>query len=170
MDFPELYKNKPLFDNVEIMHLYYIDNDFLKYIIDPSIKYTWVHKFPVLGIDWQELNWPIFGQESVPFMSRQTEMDIIVETSKIETIYSFLENNYTHIIQLNKMPPYYLRLDSVQGKERYRLLNEIDFYFELDNGGGQEWGTLTSSNPKFWEKLNKNPQIDWDKMARPNNS
>ena len=91
MTFPELYKNKPLFDNVEIMHLYYINPDFLKHLIDPSVKYTWLHKLPVLGIDWQELNWPIFGKENIPFMSRQTEMDIIVETEKLESIYPFIE-------------------------------------------------------------------------------
>jgi len=168
MNFPELYKNKPLFDNVEIMHLYYIDNDFLKVLINPDIKYTWIHKFPVLKTDWQELHWPIFGEVNVPFLSRQTEMDVIIETNQLEKIYSTIETSYTHIIQMNKIPPYYLRLDSIQGKERYKLLNEIDYYFELDNGGGQEWGKLTSSNSQFWEKLNSNPEIEWDKMARPN--
>ena len=170
MNFPELYKNKPFLGDVQIMHLYYIDNEFLRHLINPIIKYTWFHKFPVLGSDWQLLNWPIFGESNIPFMSRQTDMDIIVETSKLDSVYSFLEKGYTHIIQMNKIPPYYLRLDSVQGKERYRLLTEIDYYFELDNGGGQEWGTLTSSNPSFWEQLNNNPEIDWNKMSRPNKS
>ena len=168
MTFPELYKNKPLFDNVEIMHLYYINPDFLKHLIDPSVKYTWLYELPVLGIDWQELNWPIFGKENIPFMSRQTEMDIIVETEKLESIYPFIEKNHTQVIQMNKIPPYYLRLDSVQGKERYRILNEIDYYFEFDNGGGQEWGTITSSNQQFWKKLKSNSVIDWNKMNRPN--
>lgn len=72
-------------------------------------------------------------------MSSQTEMDIIVETDKLKSIYPFIEKNHTHVIQMNKIRPYYLRLDSVQGKERYRILNEIDYYFEFDNGGGQEW-------------------------------
>ncbi|MFT3911497.1 MAG: hypothetical protein QM737_18885 [Ferruginibacter sp.] len=168
MNFPELYKNMPLFDNVEIMHLYYIDKSFLRNLINPEIKYTWIHKFPVLGIEWQELKWPIFGEMNIPFLSRQTEMDLIIETNKLDTVYSSIENEYTKIIQMNKIPPYYLRLESVQGKERYRLLNEIEYYFELDNGGGQEWGTLTSSNPEFWEKLNTNPNIDWNKMTKPN--
>ena len=168
MNFPELYINKPLFDNVEIMHLYYIDRAFLKHIINPAVKYTWLHDFPVLGIDWKELNWSIFGNEHVPFMSRQTNMDIIIETKKLEPVYSLIENNFKHIIQMEKIPPYYLRLDSVVGKERYRILNEIGYYFELDNGGGQEWGSLKSSNPEFWEKLKTNLEIDWDKMYRPN--
>ncbi len=170
MKFPELYKNKPLFEGVEIMHLYYIDRDFLRHLINPSIKYTWLHKLPVLGTEWQELNWPIFGQETIPFMSRQKTMDVIVETNRLEIIYPFVEKNCTHIIQMDKVPPFYFRLENIHGKERYRLLNEIDYYFELDNGGGQEWGTLTSSNAQFWDRLNNNSLIDWKKMARPNNT
>jgi hypothetical protein len=170
MAFPELYKNKQLFEDVEIMHLYYINKDFFRVLINPSIKYTWIHKFPILGVEWQELNWPIFGQETIPFMSRQTSMDIIVETDKLETLYPFLDKSGTHVIQMNKIPPYYLRLEDVWGKERYRLLKEIDYYFELDNGGGQEWGTLTSPNSQFWKSLNSNPLIDWNTMARPKNS
>jgi hypothetical protein len=169
MNFPELYKKQPLFDGIEVMHLYYIDREFLRHLINPSIKYTWIHRLPILRTEWEQLDWPIFGNETVPFLSRQTAMDIIVETNKLETIYPFIEANSTVVIQMNKVPPYYLRLEQVQGKERYRLLKEIDFYFELDNGGGQEWGTLTSSNVDFWDKLNNNPSVDWNKMARPQN-
>jgi hypothetical protein len=168
MNFPELYKNKILFDNIEIMHLYYIDNDFLKNLIKAEIKYTWLHKFPILGLEWEELNWPIFGEANIPFLSRQTQLDLIIETKNLDIVYPRIERNYTHVIQMNKIPPYYLRLETVQGKERYRLLNEIEYYFEFYNGGGQEWGTLTSSNSQFWRDLNTNPAIDWSKMTRPN--
>ena len=171
MNFPELYKINPLHDGVDRMLLYYIDRDFLEKIINPQIKYTWIHKLPILGCDWQELDWPIFEQNktnSIPFMSRQLDMDILIETEKLASIYPYIEKNHVQVIQLDNIPPYYLRLESIHGKERYRLLNESGYYFELDNGGGQEWGTLTSSDRKFWQNLKSNSKINWNEMSRPN--
>ena len=54
-----------------------------------------------------------------------------MNTSDFMERLPYIQDNL-HIMQINKMPPYYLNLNRIKGKTRYDLLKtETDYLFEV---------------------------------------
>jgi hypothetical protein len=69
------------------------------------------------------------------------------------------------LIQINKMPPYFLDLKRLNGKTRYDLLKrECDFLFEIDLPSAVDYGTLISTNKDYLADLLNDKNIDWTNL------
>ena len=155
----EVHKIKEIHPSVFWMLLDSPTSKLLPFLLSDEYQYVWCHNHIVGNYSWDEYRLPLF-QDKVAYdvVSRIVSFDFIVSTEKFKEILPKLGAG-VHVVQLNKMPPDYFDLDSVKGKERYRLLAECDWLFEFDVPGN-DYGQIASPNEELLQKLLQNPVGD----------
>jgi len=126
-----------------------------------SDDYPWVMRWGnhVGDSTWQEYNLPIKGlNDSRDVFTRGVEYDYVVETSKFLEMYS--DRSSVELAQLRKFPQDYLNLKNINGKERYRLLAEVDWYFTCDIPGARDYAPIESPDRNLIEKAIKLTEAD----------
>lgn len=135
----------------------------LPFLIRPEYHYTWVHHHkPGKGFDWEECSLSIKDASiNISTLARSLTFDFILPTEDFKKIMQDWKGGI-ELIQMNKIPPYYLDLDKVKGNKRYKILQqECDYLFEVNIPSATDYGTLISSNKEYLESLLGNPAINW---------
>jgi|ERR1700754_4266254 len=141
-------------------------NAFLDYILDERYKYIWVVNHRVSDyLTWQQHNLPLFeNQNSYNILSRHITFDFAVPTQEFKKLIPKL-NPGIKLIQLNKLPKYYIDPIKIKGQSLYKLLHEeCDYLFEIDIPSATDYGTLISPDKKWLQSLLDNSEINWNDL------
>ena len=86
------------------------------------------------------------------------KLDFLVSTSEFVKWIPSIKSNL-HILQVNKIPPYYLDMKRITGKTKYDLLKkDADYLFEINlptSCISSDYTEIVSSNLSFLKKLLK---------------
>lgn len=105
--------------------------DILNYMLDKSYQYVWGVNYEKHGCKWEKDSCKLFEKEWDGLYTRNVNMEFLMNTSDFMERLPYIQDNL-HIMQINKMPPYYLNLNRIKGKTRYDLLKtETDYLFEV---------------------------------------
>jgi len=116
-------------------------------------SYPWVMRWETQVGDhtWQEFNLPIDGLDgSRNVFTRAVEYDYVVKTSQFRDLYS--DSSSIQLAQFMKFPQDHLRLDTIKGKQRYRLLAEVGWYFTCDIPGARDFAPIESPDRTLIQK------------------
>jgi hypothetical protein len=155
----EVHKIKEIHPGVFWMLLDFPTSRLLPLILSDEYRYVWSHNHRVGNYSWSEYSLPLFqDKDAHNVVSRIVLFDFIVPTEIFKEILPKLDAG-VHVIQLNQMPPDYLDLDNIKGKERYRLLAQSEWLFEFDVPGN-DYGQIASPREELLQSLLRNPAID----------
>ena len=127
-----------------------------------SDSYSWVMRSGVNAGNnrWQEFNLPINGlNESRDVFARRIEYDYVVETSRFREIYA--DSQTIELAQLGKFPQDHLNLKTIKGKQRYRLLAEVDWHFTCEIPGAIDYASIESPDRALIEKAIQLTEADY---------
>ena len=129
-------------------------------------KYVWVHNH-LAGTyaEWKEYELPILPtRENQKTLARGIRYDFILETTEFKNLLPDW-NGGIQMVQMNRVPPYYLDLNRIEGNKRYELLRvECDFLFEVDIPSATDYGVLISNDRDYLQSLLDNPEINWNDL------
>ena len=138
----------------------------LKFILSDNYNYVWVYSYDTKdSIEWNSYELPLLNnQEYYKVLARKINFDFIQPTKEFKNILDKF-NRGINLVQLNKLPPYYLNPDTIKGKKRYELLlKECDYLFEIQIPSATDYGTLVSADKDFLQSLLDNKNIDWTNL------
>lgn len=138
----------------------------LPYVLSDEYQYVWVCNHSTHdSLEWKEYELPLLGnQQNHKVLARNITFDYVLPTAQFKELLPQLATGI-YLMQINKLPPYYLNPNTIKGKTRYDLLlKECDYLFEIDLPQATDYGTLISSNRDFLQSLLDNPTIDWNDL------
>jgi hypothetical protein len=157
---------KKIYDRHYQIILDFATIDFLKLVLSDEYKYVWVYNHETKNsLDWNTYELPLSNnQRNHNLLARNIKFDFIMPTDDFKTIMPLVGPGIT-LTQLNVLPKYYLRPETVKGKTRYDLLlKECDYLFEIDIPSATDYGTLISSNRDYLQSLLADKHINWDDL------
>jgi hypothetical protein len=138
----------------------------LSFVLSDEYEYVWVCNHSINNsLEWGEYMLPLFDNENYQLvLGRNISFDYVMTTHQfVENIHKL--SNGIHLIQMNRLPKYYLDVSQIKGKILYDLLRkECDYLFEIDVPGAVDYGTIVSSNRDFLQKLLDNTALDWSNL------
>lgn len=126
-------------------------------ILDMNYKYVWLFEHTEDAVEWADYKHSLFGlfDDTVKIKVRNIKMDVLLKTEDFLKYIPSISQSI-RIIQTNIEPPYYLNLDSLNGKAKYDLLkSKIDYLFELDMPGAIDFSPIVSPKREYLEHLQK---------------
>ncbi len=156
---------KEIFSGTYQIILDFATNAFVPIILNNNYKYVWVYQHRILVKEnWSSFDLPLDHKKYHKVLARRITYDFIIPTSEFKEVYPNLGSGIT-LVQINKLPQYYLDPTRIEGKTRYELLSkECDYLFEIDIPSATDYGTLRSSNKVWLESLLIDKNIDWDRL------
>jgi hypothetical protein len=139
----ETRKIKEVFPGVYWVLLWCPEAALLAQLLDPALPYvlSWGH---VTGrYRWAPFTLPLTeSAKPVEVLSRSIEFDYILPTARFLSLLPSL-GPAIRAVQLKSLPPDYLDLARIKGKELYRLLAETGWHVLLDTPAN-DYGQLMS--------------------------
>lgn len=135
----------------------------LPFLLSDNYQFVWVCNHNTLNsLEWKEYELLLFdNQHNRRVSARNISFDYVLPTPEFKELLPQLATGI-YLMQINKLPPYYLNPNTIKGKTRYDLfLKECDYLFEIDLPNATDYGTLISSNRDFLQSLLDHPTIDW---------
>ncbi len=129
--------------------------DFLKILINKSFKYIWCICYEEDKYEWKTCVKNLYGFPLNDVLVRNVKFEYILETSKFIDLLPHIQGGI-HIIQINKIPPYYLNgaMATMNRKTKYELLQkETDFLFEINLPPSPDYTSLVSPSREFLENV-----------------
>ena len=167
MDFKEnVNKIKEIFPGTFQIILDFATNKFLQHALSEDYKYVWVYNHSVKNYDdWQTRNLPLFDRgDNFEVLSRHLRFDFVLPTSQFQSLLPQLENGIL-LVQLNKVPTYYIDVNRMKSKTFYQQLKkECDYLFEINIPSPTDYGTIVSCDKGYLESLLSDPEIDWSNL------
>ena len=152
----EINKIKEIYSGHFCVLLDFPTLDLLKDILDESYKYVWVVNYGLQGCDWEKDSYHLFDESIKDVQIRNLKLDFIMKTSEFIKWIPCINNNL-HILQTNKIPPYYLDLDRMNGKNKYDLLKkDADYLFDINlsySSISSDYTEIISPHLSFLEAL-----------------
>ncbi len=154
----EIYKIKELFPDVFWVLLDHPKSDMLAQLLNLNVPYVLCWDHSAGSGSWQQYKLPLTASNvEHEVYSKSIKYDFLVSTEKFISLLPELPAGIK-VVQIREMPPNYLDLSVIQGKERYRLLSECGWELELRTPGN-DYGELLSPNRELLERA-----IEIDKM------
>jgi hypothetical protein len=141
-------------------------NNVLKYFLNDNYKMVWVYKHWLQNHSgWDTYNLPLTDSNSnLNVLARNIEFDFIMPTKEFRYILPNISQGI-NLIQLNKLPNYYLDLAKIKGKTLYDLLQkECNYLFEVNIRSVRDYGTLISPDKNWLQSLLNNKEINWTNL------
>ncbi len=142
--------------------LNFATNNFIEFVLSKEYKYAWVSDHSLQeNVTWKKLNLPLTDFQSAEVLARFLKFDFILETEEFEKMFRSLRTGI-RLVQMNKLPPYYINLNNLHGRTLYdKLKLECDYLFDLNIPSAIDYGTIVSCHRDFLQNLLENPSIDW---------
>lgn len=150
----ELYKIKEIYPGHYFMMLDMLDiSDVLK-IVSNNYRYVWFYNLETYSVKWSKLNATICDKTVKDMWIRNVNFECVVETSRAKDVLNNL-NNGISIVQLNELPPPYVRMDKItmSEKTKYNLLSKLGYLFNLHIPHPSDYGWIISSNLDYMREL-----------------
>ena len=130
--------------------------DLLRYILDESYKYVWVVNYNMQSCEWSEDSYHLLDDSIKNVQIRNMNLDFLMNTSDFVKWIPSIKSNL-HILQVNKIPPYYLDMKKLTGKTKYDLLKkDADYLFEINLSSSfvsSDYTEIISPNLSFLKEL-----------------
>lgn len=127
--------------------------DILYSLVDKTYKYIWCINYIENPYEWKNNINNLYGIEKHNVLSRNLRMEYIIRTEDFIDLIPSIKGSL-HIIQTNSIPPYYLDINKLADKPKYKLLNDnINFLFEIDLPASPDYTELISPNKIFLENI-----------------
>lgn len=125
--------------------------DILSFMLDESYKYVWGINYELYGVEWSK-DIGLFNPD-IDTLMRKTKTEFLMNTSDFLIQKPRLKGEL-HIVQVNKIPPYYLNREMIKGNKWYDLLKEeADYLFEIIFPGSPDYTEVVSPDRLFLENL-----------------
>jgi len=132
--------------------------DLLRCILDESYKYVWVVNYNMQSCEWGKDSHHLLGESIKNVQIRNMKLDFLMDTSEFVKWIPCIKSNL-HILQVNKIPPYYLDMKNITGKTKYDLLKkDADYLFEINLPSStisSDYTEIVSPNLSFLKDLLK---------------
>jgi hypothetical protein len=120
-------------------------------LLDPQTPYVLCWSHEVGNYTWQEFRLPLVEPtEIIGLVSRMANFDFIVPTGRFLEILPKMRPAI-RAVQLGKMPPDYLDMRTIKGKQLYRILGECDWHVLIDTPAN-DYGQVMSPKRNVLEK------------------
>ena len=167
MDFKEdINKIREIFPGTFQIILDFATNKFLQHALREDYKYVWVYNHIVKNqYDWQNRSLPLLEDgDNLEVLSRHLKFDFVLPTSQFQRLLPKLENGIM-LVQLNKVPKYYIDVNTMKSKTFYQQLKkECDYLFAINIPSPTDYGTIVSCDKSYLESLLSDSKIDWNDL------
>jgi hypothetical protein len=127
------------------------ESSLLTQLLDPNTKYVLCWNHTVGNFAWRRFRAPLVRPDQpLDFLSRVIQFDFILETEPFIKLLSDI-GPAIKAVQLNHIPPDYLDMDKVKGRQLYRVLRECGWHVLLDTPGN-DYGQLMSPKKEVLER------------------
>ena len=124
----EINKIKEIYEGTYFLSSDSLAKDILHKILDKSVKYVWGINHKEYGVTWKSVPCQIYEQDFSNVFVRNVNMEFLMKTEDFCKILPRLKHTNFHLIQTNRIPPYYLDINRIKGKTLYELLkNYLSF-------------------------------------------
>ena len=107
--------------------------------------------YELYGVEWSK-DIGLFNPD-IDTLMRKTKTEFLMKTSDFLIQKPRLKGEL-HIVQVNKIPPYYLNREMIKGNKWYDLLKEeADYLFEIIFPGSPDYTEVVSPDRLFLENL-----------------
>ena len=123
----------------------------LRDLVCPDVPYVlcWGHR--VGQYQWEPFNLPVtVPAQPEPVQARVAEFDFLCSTEQFLTWLPAFRPGI-RAVQLHKKPPDHLDMGKIQGKERWRILNDCGWHVLLD-APGNDFGEVASPHRDVVER------------------
>lgn len=147
----ETNKIKEVAPNVYWVLLWCPESNILHDLLHPEKPYVLCWDYEIGNFSWQEFNLPITTPlKPLKVISRIVNFDFILSTEKFLAILPQLPPAIK-AIQLDRLPPNYLDLRKIKGKQLYRVLGECGWHVLIDTPAN-DFGVVMSPQREVLER------------------
>ncbi len=126
-------------------------SELLRSLLDPKEPYVLCWDHYIGNYAWADFKLPIYDTvEPKRVLSRVANFDFIVETEEFTKLLSYL-SPAIKAVQLSSLPPDFLDMKRIKGKQLYRLLNECGWHVML-NTPANDYGQVMSPKREIVEQ------------------
>lgn len=123
----------------------------LSEILDPQTQFVLCWDYEVGDYTWREFFLPVIHPyEPIDVLSRIANFDFILPTERFLEIHRHMRPAIK-AVQLASMPPDYLDMKRIQGKQLYRILGECGWHVLLDTPAN-DYGQIMSPKREVLER------------------
>ena len=123
----------------------------LRELLDPQTSFVLCWDHDVASPTWSEFYLPVLDpREPINVLSRTAHFDFIVPTEKFIEILPRMKPAIK-AVQLRSVPPDYLDMKRIQGKQLYRILSECGWHLLLDTPAN-DYGQIMSPKRETVER------------------
>ena len=127
------------------------ESGLLRELLDPKKPYVLCWNFNIGNYAWADFALPLLNpREPIKVLSRMANFDFIMPTEQFLEILPRLKPAIK-AVQLDKMPPDYLDMNRIKGKQLYRILDECGWHVLLDTPAN-DYGRILSPNRTVLER------------------
>jgi len=126
----------------------------LKNILDISYSYIWGISHNELRSSWQKYDYTLFGQKGFKnAYARNIQMEFLIDTKSFCDLIPNIKQTI-HLVQTNILPPHYVNLSRLEGKQKYNLLKDkVDYLLEIEIPSSADYAPLVSPNLGYLEMV-----------------
>lgn len=127
------------------------ESSLLQQLLDPVAPYVLCWDHTVGTFEWREFSLPVFDPlDPISGYSRVAGFDFVLSTKRFLDILPRLEPAIK-AVQMRILPPAYLDMRRIRGKELFRILGECGWHLLLDTPAN-DFGILMSPEPTVLER------------------
>lgn len=147
------YEIKEIYPGQYHMMLDFLDVSDICKCISPEYNYIWFYDCSSCRVNWHKVDSISFETTIKDVFVRNVNFECIIETMRISELYPYMRSGY-HMIQLNKLPPPYLRMDSGQIDERtkYKILTDLEYKLHIFIPGN-DYGWIVSPDLEYLKSI-----------------
>jgi len=160
----EVNRIKEIFSGHYQMILDFPSVNVLKEILDPKMKYVWVHDHGENMNEWVPYRHSLFDKKvsdlEMLVESRNLKMDFLVETADFFRLIPYISQSIK-LYQIDEKPTHYLDLKRINGRRKYDMLKkEVDYLFEIEIPYPADYAPIVSPDKEFLQSILINNDID----------
>ncbi|HXG64710.1 MAG TPA: hypothetical protein VNO70_06355 [Blastocatellia bacterium] len=148
---PETNKIKEIAPGVYYVLLWGPESHILRGLLDPLMPYVLCWEHQVGNFTWREFHMPVTNPtEPTNVLSRIAKFDFILPTQRFLDVLPYMKPAIK-AVQLNNVPPDYLDMRRIRGKQLYRILGECGWHVLLDTPAN-DYGQVLSPKREVLEQ------------------
>lgn len=143
------YEIKEIYPGQYHMMLDFPDVEDILKIISTEYNYIWFYDCTSCCVNWHKVDSVSFETPLKDILIRNVHFECIIETERIQEIEPYMKGGF-HMVQLNKLPPPYLRMDSKQIDDRtkHEMLSKLEYILHVFIPGN-DYGWIVSPDLEY---------------------